>query len=74
MTSPAPDQPYPARWDHIPFYRWWRKSVVGSVDQEKVVARIVEESGCTPRYLFMTMMSAGIAVVGLKETAMMCRW
>lgn len=65
MTSPAPDQPYPARWDHIPFYRWWRKSVVGSVDQEKVVARIVEESGCTPRYLFMTMMSAGIAVLGL---------
>lgn len=65
MTSPAPDHPYPARWDHIPFYRWWRKSVVGSVDQEKVVARIVEESGCTPRYLFMTMMSAGIAVLGL---------
>ena len=65
MTPPSADHPYPARWDHIPFYRWWRKSVVGSVDQEKVVARIVEESGCTPRYLFMTMMSAGIAVLGL---------
>jgi uncharacterized hydrophobic protein (TIGR00271 family) len=65
MTSPSPGHPYPARWDHVPFYRWWRKSVVGSVDQEKVVARIVEESGCTPRYLFMTMMSAGIAVLGL---------
>jgi len=66
MTVTLPEHPYaPRRWDHVPLYRWWRKSVVGSVDQEKVVARIVEESGCTPRYLFMTMMSAGIAVLGL---------
>ena len=66
MNTPSPEHPFaPQRWDHVPLYRWWRKSVVGSVDQEKIVARIMEESGCTPRYLFMTMMSAGIAVLGL---------
>ncbi len=66
MTAPKPEHPFATRrWDHVPLYRWWRKSVVGSVDQENVVARIVEESGCTPRYLFMIMMSAGIAVLGL---------
>jgi uncharacterized hydrophobic protein (TIGR00271 family) len=35
------------------------------VDHESVIARIVEESGWSPRYAFMTMMSAGIAVLGL---------
>lgn len=54
-----------ARWDDLPLYSWWRKSIVGSVDHEKVVARILEESGWSPRYIFMTMMSAGIAVLGL---------
>ena len=53
------------RWNHLPFYSWWRKSIVGSVDHEKVIARILEESGWSPRYIFMTMMSAGIAVLGL---------
>lgn len=66
MHASSPDHSFaPRRWDHVPLYRWWRESVVGSVDQEKVVGRIVEESGCSPRYLFMTMMSAGIAVLGL---------
>lgn len=46
-------------------YRWWRSSVVEPIDHEAVVARIVEESGWSPRYAFMTMMSAGIAVLGL---------
>ncbi|WP_373475590.1 DUF389 domain-containing protein [Sphingorhabdus sp.] len=53
------------RWDDLPLYSWWRKSIVGSVDHEQVVARILEESGWSPRYIFMTMMSAGIAVLGL---------
>ena len=50
---------------HLALYRWWRRSVVGPVDHEIVVARIVGESGWSPRYAFMTMMSAGIAVLGL---------
>lgn len=49
----------------LPLYRWWRRQVVGAIDHEKVVARIEEESGWSPRYAFMTMMSAGIAVLGL---------
>lgn len=53
------------RLNHVPLYRWWRSRVVGSVEHETVVARILEESGWSPRYLFMTMMSAGIAVLGL---------
>jgi len=49
----------------LALYRWWRRRVVGPVDHEAVIARIVEESGWSPRYAFMTMMSAGIAVLGL---------
>lgn len=49
----------------MPFYRWWRLSVVGTIDHERVVAQVVEDSGWSPRYAFMTMMSAGIAVLGL---------
>jgi uncharacterized hydrophobic protein (TIGR00271 family) len=51
--------------DDLPLYRWWRRSLVGSVDHAAVTARIFGESGWSPRYAFMTMMSAGIAVLGL---------
>ena len=53
------------RLDTFALYRWWRRRVVGSIDHEKIVTRIVDESGLTARYTFMTMMSAGIAVLGL---------
>jgi len=49
----------------IPLYRWWRRSVVGRVDHAEVRERITAESGWSPRYAFMIMMSAGIAVLGL---------
>lgn len=49
----------------LSLHQWWRTSVVGSVDHQKVVTRIVDESGWSGRYAFMTMMSAGIAVLGL---------
>ncbi|WP_296613135.1 DUF389 domain-containing protein [Sphingomonas sp.] len=45
--------------------RWWRLHVSGSVNHETVIERIVEESGWSPRFAFMTLMSAGIAVLGL---------
>lgn len=54
-----------ARLDRVALYRWWRMALVGSVDHEKVIATIEEESGWSPRYLFMTIMSSGIAVLGL---------
>ena len=53
------------RLARLALYRWWRRAIVGRVDHEAVVARIVEESGWSPRFAFMTMMSAGIAVLGL---------
>ena len=53
------------RLDRMALYRWWRLRLVGSVEHEKVIATIAEESGWSPRYLFMTIMSAGIAVLGL---------
>ena len=54
-----------ARWNRLPLYRWWRTSIVRSVNHKKVLARVIEDSGWSPRYIFMTMMSAGIAVLGL---------
>lgn len=53
------------RLAQVALYRWWRLVLIGSVDHEAVVERIIAESGWSPRYLFMTMMSAGIAVLGL---------
>ena len=53
------------RLARLALYRWWRRAIVGPVYHEAVVARIVEDSGWSPRYAFMTMMSAGIAVLGL---------
>jgi uncharacterized hydrophobic protein (TIGR00271 family) len=46
-------------------YRWWRRAVIDTVDHPSVIARIAADSGWSPRYAFMTMMSAGIAVLGL---------
>ena len=53
------------RLGRLALYRWWRRTIVAPVAHEAVVARIVEESGWSPRFAFMTMMSAGIAVLGL---------
>jgi uncharacterized hydrophobic protein (TIGR00271 family) len=45
--------------------RWWREDVVGTVDQAEVIERRREDCLLSERYLFMTAMSAGIAVLGL---------
>lgn len=59
-----PPPPAPSL-ESIPLYRWWRRAIVDTVDHRQVVERIIDESGPSPRYIFMTMMSAGIAVLGL---------
>lgn len=46
-------------------YRWWKRTTVLGIDHDAVVARIKAESGWSSRYAFMTMMSAGIAILGL---------
>ncbi|MGH6988196.1 MAG: TIGR00341 family protein, partial [Caulobacteraceae bacterium] len=48
----------------LDLHQWWR-SMVAPIDHQRVVDQIVEESGWSPRYMFMTAMSAGIAVLGL---------
>ncbi len=45
--------------------RWWRRDVVGTVDQQAVIQSRREDCLLSERYLFMTAMSAGIAVLGL---------
>jgi uncharacterized hydrophobic protein (TIGR00271 family) len=48
-----------------PILHWWRDHVVASVEHVRVVEKVHEDSGWSPRYVFMTLMSAGIAVLGL---------
>jgi uncharacterized hydrophobic protein (TIGR00271 family) len=50
---------------HSALYRWWQARLVRNVDHQRVIDTITDESGLTPRYVFMIIMSAGIAVLGL---------
>jgi len=45
--------------------RWWLREVVGSVDYADVVDRVRAEGGWNGHYAFMTLMSGGIAILGL---------
>src|SRR3990167_786998 len=45
--------------------RWWRQDVVGTVDQAEVIADRREDCHLSERYLFMTAMSGGIAILGM---------
>ena len=47
------------------FRQWWSSEVVGSVRHREVIDRVCEESGWSAHFAFMTLMSAGIAVLGL---------
>lgn len=48
-----------------PFLEWWSGHVASAVDRPEVVARVHEDGGWSGHYIFMTLMSAGIAVLGL---------
>lgn len=43
---------------------WWQR-LAGSVDHGDVLARVLDEAGLSSHFLFMTVMSAGIAILGL---------
>ncbi|MXO69675.1 TIGR00341 family protein [Altererythrobacter marinus] len=49
----------------VSFRRWWREMVVETVHQGEVIERRRKECALSSRYLFMTAMSAGIAILGL---------
>lgn len=47
------------------FSLWWSSQVIGSVDHREVVAKVREEADWSAHFAFMTLMSAGIAMLGL---------
>ena len=49
--------------------KWWRDDVVATVNQEGIVELRREEADLSSRFLFMTMMSAGIAILGLIQSS-----
>jgi len=49
--------------------RWWRREVVGEIDHAGVAARIDGDAEWSLRYLFMVLMSAGIAILGLLQSS-----
>nr|MDQ2879231.1 DUF389 domain-containing protein [Pseudomonadota bacterium] len=49
--------------------RWWRMQVVATVPHGEVIARVRDDAGWNGRYAFMTLMSAGIAVLGLLQSS-----
>lgn len=61
-STPAPSDFNQATrdWRH-----WWQRSVIGTINQAEVISRRREECALSSRYLFMTAMSGGIAILGL---------
>lgn len=49
--------------------RWWRDTVVATVEQQEVIDRRRQEARLNARYLLMISMSAGIAVLGLLQSS-----
>jgi uncharacterized hydrophobic protein (TIGR00271 family) len=49
--------------------RWWRREVVGEIDHAAVAARIDGDANWSLRYVFMVLMSAGIAILGLLQSS-----
>ncbi|MGY6550418.1 MAG: TIGR00341 family protein [Erythrobacter sp.] len=45
--------------------RWWLRDVISEINQAEVIDRRQVEGALSHRYLFMTAMSAGIAILGL---------
>ena len=72
-SDASPTMPSPARTARDPGFRevlltwrrWWRIRVTGTVDQAEVIANRREECRLSARYVLMTAMSAGIAILGL---------
>jgi uncharacterized hydrophobic protein (TIGR00271 family) len=55
----------PASRNSSGFLHWWNEQVVASVRHRVVVEQVHEDAGWSSHFAFMTLMSAGIAVLGL---------
>ena len=71
-SSPATRERDTPSWVHsplgrafVPLRRWWLDNVIEDVDHTDVIARVASDCMTSPRYIFMTMMSAGIAILGM---------
>ncbi|MEL7189600.1 MAG: TIGR00341 family protein [Pseudomonadota bacterium] len=51
------------------FRGWWRDDVIGAVDHGDVIEKRRDDCALSEHYLFMTAMSAGIAVIGLLQSS-----
>lgn len=49
--------------------RWWRHILIDDIDQKAVIEKRREDCMLSERYMFMTAMSAGIAVIGLLQSS-----
>lgn len=54
-----------SRRDPAKFMNWWAEHVANGVDHAAVMQHVHEESGWSNHFAFMTLMSAGIAVLGV---------
>lgn len=48
-----------------PLLGWWRDHVINAVDHHDVIARVHDEAYWSGHFAFMTVMSAGIAILGM---------
>jgi uncharacterized hydrophobic protein (TIGR00271 family) len=51
------------------FRGWWRDDVIGAIAHEDVIEKRRDDCAMSEHYLFMTAMSAGIAVIGLLQSS-----
>lgn len=58
--TPATGQPR-----RHPLIEWWHECIVDTVDHRDVIETVHEEARWSAHFAFMTMMSAGIAILGL---------
>jgi len=64
-SDTRPERPLNLARTIVSFRKWWREDVVGTVDQAEVIEQRREDGELSARYLFLTAMSAGIAILGL---------
>lgn len=48
-----------------PISHWWQQEVASRVDHEEVIVRVREDAGWSAHFAVMTILSAGIAILGL---------
>lgn len=49
----------------MPLRRWWSQHATQDVEHREVVAKVQDDGGWSAHFAFMTLMSAGIAMLGL---------